>query len=255
MTDSLYIVSAGTTSEFSTFFFHQLAAVCTKPAFQYLPGEGHTSDYFSAQNKYFSSKIKPQFITIDSLVENLKAHQRPDNYFVVFDGLGSWEDAKQNPRIATFLRLSDQFRALIFEDSFFNSVKINDFYEQIGTFIPAFSISFDPEADNTGVTEELEEMLANHTWKTEYKKNDPSSKEGEGKVEKKSKEDFMAMFDVISEFKNQSKDLSPTAKKNKACDIMQQLLENFDFSDEDEQLQEAADTPPTDPSAHGYQKV
>ena len=193
------------------------------------------TSYFEVANKYFTSRVRLELLSIDVFQENLQKHVKPKNFLLLVESLFFWEEIRTNPKIVNFLKNTENFKALIFEDSFFKDAKINDFYEQINGYISAISISFDQNAENEDILEELEEMLANNVWKSEnQEKQNAKNEQKSANGKKEMGNDFLAMFEAISNFKESSLNLSPKTKKEKACDIMEQLMNNFNFEEEEE---------------------
>ena len=244
--DKLVIITPGQASPFQQLFLENLVSASSADNFRYKEDTISNIGYFEVQNKYFSSRIEIEFLPIEWLLENLKNQIRPRNFIVLIDSLQLWEELKTNPKMVNLLKNSDGFKILIFEDSFSTFVNINQFYEQADCYVAFESIGYEEEFDNAEFFKELVDMLANHSWKVATTEK---SKTEEPKTKKKpEKEDFLGLFDQISNFKSDAGNLSPRSRKNKACDIMQQLMEDFDFSGDDGNEE-------PDPEKEGYQRV
>ena len=235
--DTLHIITSDSASDLASFFVKKLSESKKNETLRFHFDETKNLDYFEVKNKYFKSKVNLEFLSIDLLHENLQKHEKPKHFLLIVESLFFWEQIRSNPKIVNFLKNTENFKAIIFEDSFFKDAKMNDFYEQINSFIIAISVSRVEGSENDEIFEEVEEMLANNVWKSEKQENEKKDEKNEF-VKKEAKNDFVAIFDVISNFKESSGNLSPKSKKEKACVIMEQLMNNFNFDEMEDEEEE-----------------
>lgn len=211
-------------------------------------------NYFEFSNKYFKSSVQIIFADQEIFDQSNETNLTLNNYMFLIDSLEHWEKFKSNKEVINLIKTSDKFKMIVLEDTLVTKIDVNAFYDSIESYIAIFSLSIHgsqvDKSDNESIAGEILEMMTNNIWnhqKNEQEKpsvkDEPAKKNEEFDIDENKEEKFVNIFDQIMSFKEKTRDMSPSTRKNKACDLMTKLMENFgdDSFDDDDNKKEDDD--------------
>ena len=233
--DILFLISSDTSPLLNTFtkFMQQ---ICQRENIKWTK-----DNEITIRNKYFSSDIESQQLEINELADDAGI----ENYIMFIESIDQYYDLISKTKFRQFFSNEEiKFKLLIVRASMTGKFKEEELYKAIETYIPIFSLEIDENYDsvnnNIEIIEEVIEMLANNLWKSktdetvQTKKKEEPIKQDPVNFEEKEKQ-FLNAFDQILSFSQIKNTLSPKSRKQQACDLMEKMLKQIDFDDEEDE--------------------